>query len=191
MPQQIIHGLDAIKKTSNGRNFYKSNALGSDTFEKALNTVKTKTAQIFSQILDTDNIPVYKSAEDFERPILGIIGKSQIDKALAFNSSNEVQGQTLKCIEDVQKYIAEQVKANNVSKAVNNYASAYCKFNNGISVTVHEPYRVSDYAMKYDPLKTLTLQFDSSNEELYLKAYNNECDAAISKIFGMIEDMKL
>ena len=121
-----------------------------DTFEKTAKNAVQKLNKKFVEIIGTDSIPVYKSVDDFKKPIFGFIGKSQAEQALLHNSSDDIQKATLKAIQS-------------------------------------EPYSISEYAMKYDPKKTLTLGLKNSSETLKLKAYNNECSSAIFNIFRLLE----
>lgn len=159
----------------------------SDTFEKTTQKAAQKINKKFIEILGTDNIPIYKGTNDFKKPLLGFIGKSQADQALQFNSSDDVQKATLECVKNVKKYLEQQIADKNVTITSKTMGSTFCEFKNGLTLDVYEPYSWSEYSMKYDPKKILTLGLKGSKEQLMLKAYNQECNSAIFEFFRILE----
>ena len=184
-PQYNINSKGTIQRKSFSNKFLNSG----DLFEKKITTSTKESSQFFAEILKTE-VPAYKTLDDFKKPILGFIGKSQAEQALAFKSSGEIQQQTLNCIQLAANYIIQQTEAGNVAKTENSMGSAYCEFNNGITVEAYEDPRLSNYALKYSPLKTLTLGLKGSYEKIVLQAYDNACNAAIFKIFDLIEKIR-
>ncbi len=161
----------------------------SDTFEKTTQKAAQKINEKFLEIVGTDNIPIYKSTSDFKKPVLGFIGKSQADQALQFNSSVDTQKATLECVKNIKKYLEQQIADKNVAKTSKTIGSAFCEFKNGVTLDVYEPYSFSEYAMKYDPKKILTLGLNNSKEQIALKAYNQECNSAIFEFFRILEHL--
>lgn len=171
---------------SSPANHTKNSALKSipnDTFTKSVSFTGGHDKR-FQEILNLEDLPEYKESKDFKKPLLGFIGKSQAQQACEYNSSKEIQQKTLKCIQDVRKYIKAQGKEGIVKSNID-IADAYIEYENGLTVYVCEPHRM--YAKEYDPLKYMRIGLKDSDENICLKAYSKECDHLL---LDVLEEMR-
>lgn len=154
-----------------------------DSFVKTPENAAQKFSNQFSQILNPEDLPMYKNKCDFKESALPF-ARTPEERAYLFNSSSRVQKKTLECINKINDYL--QGRNKNFERGVHTIRTSEIHFKNGVVITVAKAEDAN--LAKTTPIKTLELRLKDSKEKLKLLAYSHKCDEAISKTFKIVNN---